>query len=434
MCIRNSSVQQKDKTMLTKRSGVCGSQNGYPDRTYMQQTKLGWLRSLVVDFSTFEAMYNQVPQGTNIAVVITGETQGLNNDFWSAGWRDRYTAQVTEFCERFYEKVRLIEFMNEWDFWGNEDRITKAVELAIVGTDICKRYGILGVLGSVASSNWVSELAQASSILDDMEQATGYKVVHGFAFHPYVSYVERTGDFVVPGHDAQPDEGWVRLSDKVRSAIQVCGGRTCAVTEVGIKIGDAGSEEQQAIYVHGVFQDELALLTPDECMCMCYFAWCDQNGAPSERGNDAFGLIGEQGNLRAAYRAALYQFINTPVVDVPVFRLLEGSQAPQESETGGNPPQDETPPTTETKITTGQEVPTMTTLADAHQLRWQAAISHAPYHHDFGFETAWRATANRWWGSPLTADEGTLDDGRPFRAFSNCVVAYNADGSVEVLS
>lgn len=421
--------------MLTKRSGVCGSANGYPDTTYMRTVGLGWVRMLVQDYTVFDAFYSQVPQSTNICAVLTGESEGLYNDFWSDGWRERYVRQVTEFCERWYEKVRIIEFMNEWDFWNNGDRIPKAVELAVLGTDICKRYGILGVLGSVASGDWVSELAQASALLDRIELEQGYKVVHGFAFHPYVSYVERTGDFVVPGHDLQPDSGWTRLSDKVRSAIQVCGGRPCAVTEVGIKVGDAGGETQQATYVHGVFQDELERLTPDECMCMCYFAWCDQNGAPSERGDAAFGLIGEQGQLREAYRAATYQFRSTPTVDVRVFDMLEGSQEPPQEPVESAPSETTSPPeeatTTQTKSETEAYV---MTVAQAHQLRWQANVHNAPYYHDFGIETAWRKPENRWWGSPVTETEQTLDDGRAFRVFANAVVAYNADGTTEVLS
>lgn len=412
--------------MLTKRSGVCGSPSGYPDGVYMKSVQLGWLRSLVTDIGTFEAMYNQVPQGTNVVVVLTGQTEGLANDFWSDGWRDRFSAVVRQFCERFYKKVRIIEFMNEWDFWNNDDKIQKAVEIAVLGTSICKEYGILGLLGSVASGDWVNQLAQASHLLDTIEAQVGYKVVHGFAFHPYMSYVERTGSFVLPGHDQQPNSGWIRLSDKVKEAIQVCGGRACAVTEIGIKIGDVGGESNQATYVHGVFQDELALLSPSECMCMCYFAWCDQNGAPSERGDSAFGLIGEQGNLREAYRAATYQFRNSPVEDVPVFDLLATSEPAPSPST----PSEETPPTTQTK---SEEAPATMTAEQAHALRWRALVPDAEYNHTFGFESNWRKAENAWWGSPVTKNESTLDDKRPLRIFANAVVAYNADGTCEVL-
>jgi hypothetical protein len=178
--------------MLLKQYGVCGNPHtGYPDGVYARSVGLGWLRALVLDAGSWQAMCDQMPTSTSIAAVITGQSGPLNNDFWSDGWRDRYVAYITEFCERFYKSVRLIEFVNEWDFWDNEDRAEKAAELAMIGTQICKGYGILGVLGSVARRDWQAQLAKACAVLDKAEDALGYDVVHGFAFHPYMSYVER---------------------------------------------------------------------------------------------------------------------------------------------------------------------------------------------------------------------------------------------------
>jgi hypothetical protein len=71
---------------------------------------------------------------------------------------------------------------------------------------------------------------------------------------------------------------------------------------------------------------------------------------------------------------------------------------------------------------------------DLHEIRWQAIIEKAAYRHDFGLETAWRKPENAWWGSPLTEDELELEDGRKARVFANACVAYNSDGTVEVLS
>jgi hypothetical protein len=375
-------------------------------------------------------MYNQVPtnSGTSLAAVITGQTQGLDNDFWSDGWQQRFTECVTEFCERFYKKVRLIEFMNEWDTWDNDDRNDKAVEIGVLGTAICKRYGILGVLGSVSGGDWINELGRACTKLDAIESQVGYSVVHGFAFHPYVSSVERDdGSFEVPN-----GEGWQRLRDKVRQAIDISGGRACAITECGIKVGDAGGEEQQALYVHGTFQDELSVFSADELLMATYFCWCDQNGAPSERGPSAFGLIDAQGKLRQAYRAALYQYQNAPVVDIPIDRLLSESQAPSQPpiEPPGTiePPQPVEPPV---------QIPGKgsLTIEEAHQIRWQAIVHNAPYHHDFGFEKAWRQPDWAWLGAPLTENESVLEgDGRPLRVFANAVVVYNPDGTLEVLN
>lgn len=414
--------------MLMKRFGIVGNPHtGYPDGVYAKSVGLGWLRALVLDSGSWEAMCDQMPATTNVAAVITGQSGPLNNDFWSDGWRERFTTYITEFCERFYKKVRLIEFTNEWDFWDNTDRAEKAAEVAMIGTQICKQYGILGVLGSVASSDWKNQLATACSVIDRAEAALGYKAVHGFAFHPYMSRVQRDGGngFTVP------DAGWERLRDKVREAIDIAGGRPIALTELGIKVGDAGGVAEQALYVHGAFQDELAAFGPDELIMAAYFCWTDMNGAPSERGDHAFGLTGEHGQLRPAYNAALYQMRNAPVVDVPVSEWLAASRAPEASHeqpaspggsNGGTPVETPPPP------------PQTLTEAQAHELRFRAITPSAVYNHDFGFERAWRKPENNWWGSPITEGEYTLEDGRPLRIFANAVVVYNpGEDTTEVL-
>jgi len=413
--------------MLSKRFGVAGNPHtGYPDTTYSRITKLGWLRALVLDDGTWASMLNSVPQSTNVAAVITGQSGPLGNDFWSDGWRERYTTYITSFCEQYYKKVRLIEFANEWDFWDNDDRAEKAAELAIVGTDICKAYGILGVLGSVASGDWTNQLARAIHVIDLAEKKLGYKVIHGFAFHPYASRVERSGEggdgFQVPNGD------WPRVSDKIRQAIQIAGGRAVAITEGGIKVGDAGGLRQQELYVHGFFQDELSQFTPDELLMATYFCWSDNNGSPGEQGVNGYGLLGENDRPRPAHNAATYQFQNEIAVDIPVSRLIAQSYpAPITPDVPKPEPPVVVPPQPPV------QVPRRLTVPDAHSMRWRAIVPNAVYNHDFGFERHWRARENAWWGSPLTESESTLEDGRAVRVFANAVVAYNADDTVEVL-
>jgi hypothetical protein len=434
--------------MLMKRWGVCGNPiTGYPDAVYSRITKLGWLRCLVLDDSTWQGMYDQVPSETNIAAVITGQSGPLGNDFWSDGWRDTYTAYITAFCEKYYRKVRLIEFANEWDFWGNDDKAEKAAELAMIGTQICKAYGILGVLGSVASGEWQEQLARACKVLDRAENALGYDVVHGFAFHPYMSYVQRdrgADSYVVPGNGMIPAEGWGRLSDKIVHAIGIAGGRSCAVTEFGIKIGDAGGPDKHGLYVHAAFEDELSKLSPSQLIMASVFCWTDSNGAPNERGNDAFGLISEGGTQRPAYNAFTYQAQQAPIVDVPVSLWLSES-VPGHQDTGGDPggtPDDagDTPTPPNGGDGSGTQVPPIVpvgralTVDEAHGIRWRAVVPSAPFNPTFGFERHWVMPDNAWWGSPVTEGEYTLEDGRPVRVFANAVVAYNGgDDTTEVL-
>jgi hypothetical protein len=65
--------------------------------------------------------------------------------------------------------------------------------------------------------------------------------------------------------------------------------------------------DKHALYVHAAFEDELSKFTPSELIMASLFCWTDMNGAPNERGNDAFGLISESGMMRPAYNAFLYQ-------------------------------------------------------------------------------------------------------------------------------
>lgn len=420
--------------MLSKRFGVAGNPHtGFPDAVYSRSVKLGWLRALVLDDGSWEGMLKQVPNGTNVAAVITGQSGPINNDWWSDGWRDRFSDYLTLFCEKYYRQVRLIEFTNEWDFWDNEDKAEKAAEIAILGTNICKKYGILGMLGSVASSDWKNQLARAIAIVDRADQQLGYSSVHGFCFHPYVSYVSRdrpgtADDFLIPTNDGP----WERLSDKVRDAINIAGGRPVALTEFGIKVGDAGGLEKQSWYIHAAFEDELSQFTADELVMAAYFCWCDQNGSPGERGNNGFGLIGEHGEMRPAYNAFAYQVGREVEVDLPVATWLARSMLP--SETHGTP----TPPNADDGNGIPQEPEKPATgavsIEQAHALRWRAIVPDAEYNHTFGFERLWRQRDNNWWGSPITKDEYKLEDGRPLRIFANAVVVYNeGDGTVEIL-
>lgn len=429
--------------MQTKQYGIVGNPiTGYPDGVYLSRNEVGWVRALMYDFDTYEGFVGSVPNTTNIAMVLTGQTANFGNDFWSDGWRTNYVNVVTEICERWYKKVRLIEFANEWDFWDNEDKAEKAVELAVLGTNVCKRYGILGVLGSVASGDWVAQLDRACRHLDAVEQQMGYRAVHGVAFHPYVSYVQRDGDngFVVPADG--PSSGWGRLRDKVRTALDVAK-RPVALTELGIKVSDAGGLSAQELWAHGCFEDELRVFTPDELLMATIFCWSDANGSPGESGDQGFGMIGEQGQLKPLFRSVTYQMKNAPVVDTPVARLLAESQVPQPDNGQPEPPDGEngeggtpTPPDGNGG-SGGQETPPQAgqvmTVDQLHQIRWQAIVSHAPYNPTFGFERHWRKLENAWWGSPLTENEYTLEDGRPVRVFANAVVAYNADDTMEVL-
>lgn len=390
--------------MLGRRTGVVVTPNSMsPSTEWMQQYKLGWLRSICYDLDGFERLFHTVPDGTYIFALLNGEAEGINNDFWGEGWEDRWSNLVESFCLRFHTKVRAIEFLNEWSFWSNPDRVFVAARCAILGTQICRRYNILGFVGSVADENWPSSLQQVYDLIIIEEARAGCKLVHGFILHPYA---KRSGKV--------PPNWPESISDGLKSARNIVQGRLVCATEAGIKLADVnGSLTSQHEYVHNLYRSdteddgiahkgELYKMAADQCLCICYFCWGDDTGSPGEHGENAFGLIDSDGNSRMALEALEITCLEAPVETLPSVVDVEGTDD-------------------------GEEIPDTVTTIEAFEILWKLHQPNAEFRPDWGIEKAWMLNYHIW-GSCIRFDDEVQIEYRgalySSRFFSNAIVLW----------
>lgn len=396
-----------------RRTGVVITPNTQrPTTEWMVQYRLGWIRSLCYDLDGFEAMYNDVPDGTYIFATLNGESEGINNDFWSDGWELRWAGLIASFCERFHGKVKAMEFLNEWSFWNEQDRANVAARCAIIGTAICRQYGILGFVGSVADEHWRDSLQQVYDLIRLEEAAAGRILVHGFILHPYV---KRSGK-VPPGWEET-------VAGALKDARAIVGNRLVAATEAGLKLSDVnGSVTSQHEYVYSMFRSdvdtvdgprgELYKLLPTECLMIGYFCWSDDVGSPGEHGEHGFGLLDEEGNQRMALQAFETTCAEAPVESLPDVESIENPDS-----SGGG------------------EGPVTMSATEALERMWRMHQPNAVFRPGWGIEKEWMLKYHQWGSVVFFDDEvqieykGALYNGR---FFANAIVIW-IDGAARVL-
>lgn len=377
----------------------------------MVTNRLGWLRSIVYELDGFQGLYDAVPDGTYIFALLNGQSEGINNDFWTEGWEQRWANLVESFCLRYHTKVKAIEFLNEWSSWNNADRANVAARCAIIGTAICRRYGILGFVGSVADEHWTQSLKDVYDLIRLEEIATGKILVHGFILHPYG---KRSG---------KTPQAWDEtIAEALRVARSIVEDRLVCATEAGLKLADVnGSLTAQHEYVYDLYRSdveagtslhrgELYKLTPTECLCIAYFCWGDDTGSPGEHGENAFGLYNDDGISRMALEAFETTCREAPVETLPSIEDIEGV----EPDSG---------------------VPVTMSATEAFERQWQMHVHNAIFRPTWGIEKAWMANYHQW-GSPVFFDEevqieykGALYNGR---FFANAIVIW-INGEARVL-
>lgn len=217
-----------------------------------------------------------------------------------------------------------VEIGNEFDlFWQHDPSDVPpafAADLIRRAASILRPRGIKVIATSVASAKWSEYLQRLADACRDE--------VDYFNIHPYGQRPEGWGT---------PPWAHGELAGTL-SAARAFAGKPLLCTEIGVKVGDAGGEEQVAAWMQAAAQT-IRDLGPGICAGASWFAWRDQIGAPYERGPHAFGLRREDGSPRPAW----YRFSELPSSSqepMPMFTVGPGVLA-EMAKTGDKPATDE---------------------------------------------------------------------------------------------
>lgn len=277
---------------MTELGLVVNARNAAPDATEIGALGLttGWIRTIVYDWRSFGAYLEQIDQRTHVCALLNSETDGVGSDY--AGWE----RAVRDFVQVFKGRVAAVECGNELDILNVP--VSVAAELVKVASPMLRAAGMKVILSSVAGPGWVDYLERLAAA------TKGYADYAGL--HPYVKRAAGFPDY--------PD--WGELSDAIVTANEKSG-LPVALTEYGIKIGDAGGSGGQAKYVARSIE-LLQATSSARCPFACYFAWRDDIGGPDEHGQHAFGLRETGGFARVAWQAfAVAMGVGAPLVVPP---------------------------------------------------------------------------------------------------------------------
>lgn len=323
---------------MADRGLVVNARNAAPERSEVTALGLtaGWVRTIVYDFDSFEALLNRLDDVTGVCALLNSETDGVGGDY--SGWRDT----VQRFADRFRNRVDMVECGNELDLLGipamigadfphprdmlrwqailpghhtdpTRQRISplSAANLVRVASPILREAGMLVALTSVAGPNWVEYLRSTATMVGDAADVAN--------LHPYGQRM-----------DGFPNGwGFGEYRDAIQTAHDVSG-LPVVVTECGIKVGDAGGEQGQAEYVRRWIEITKALPS-DVLGFAAYFCWADAIGGPSEHGDQAFGLRDDAWRARPAW-TTFAQGNDAGQVQPPVPPVDPPAEPPSDSE------------------------------------------------------------------------------------------------------
>jgi hypothetical protein len=221
--------------------------------------------------------------GLPLFIRLNNECQEVRADW--AGWQNAVAAVASRGAGRIF----ALGAGNEFDrFWANNPADVPpafAADLVRQAAPILRAHGIKAVATSLAGPNWQDYLA-AMVALDPDEQ------IDWFDLH---AYGQRPDGWGAPGW------GFGDLRAALTRARQLAG-RPVMMSEYGVKLDDAGGEDQVAAFMHAAAAT-LQQLGPDVCPRTAWFAWRDQIGTPDEQGAAAFGLRTWDGAARLAWDA-----------------------------------------------------------------------------------------------------------------------------------
>lgn len=255
---------------------VVNARNDYPEPEELAALGLaqGVLRTIVYRFDELDGMLTRIGNGPRVVALLNSETEGVGQNY--AGWSET----VGRFAGRFHGRVYAVQCGNELDLLGVP--AADAAGYVNLAADTLHAAGISVILASVAGPNWPAYLESAARLLRP-------GAADWASLHPYG---QRAAGFPAGW-------GFGELIDAVRTANDLSG-LPVALTEFGIKVRDAGGVDGQAEYLRRAAAVVNALSLA-RCPFACWFAWRDTIGGPNERGEDGFGLSGEDMVARPAW-------------------------------------------------------------------------------------------------------------------------------------
>lgn len=258
--------------------GLCVSPGYIPTVPEYRELKPPYIRSILYSLSDAHIL---ALEGLPLVITLNNECKEVGSD-WS-GW----DLAVLNLCKMFQDsdQLKVIVAGNEFDlYWTDGDQSVApefGADLAIRTTRIAKNFGIEVAATSVASPRWVEYL----SIMADLCRHD----VKLFDIHPY-------GQRPTGFKPHLPKWFHGELTDMISTARNITG-RDVIISEYGVKIKDAGSEQDVANFLSCAD----ATLQQMNVRYSCWFAYTDAVGAPSERGPSAFGLLSEDNRKRLAW-------------------------------------------------------------------------------------------------------------------------------------
>jgi hypothetical protein len=243
--------------------GLCVSPGVLPSLQEVERLDPPFLRSILISLD--DDLKNLLDLGRPLLISLNNECREVESD-WS-GWG----VAVSRICELARGRLVGITSGNELDvYWSrNHDDTPPEFAAQLVLRAQAASEGTRVPIGttSLGGSAWPDYLTQMLKECDP----------DFVAFNPY---------------------GWVfdGLDAKLAQVRAVAPGYDIKCSEVGAKLADVGGPAGQATAVqeaHDVLQAQNVL--------GAWFAWHDLNGAPSERGDQAFGLVTENNQRRPAW-------------------------------------------------------------------------------------------------------------------------------------
>ena len=275
---------------------VVSARNAWANAEELRALGARCVRTIVYDFDDLDAALRNHPPDVRVIVVLDSRFPGIGRDLTDlSGWQ----AAVRELAARFAGRVWALECLSTWDTLDVEPGAAVACATSAGRILRDSGSGIACLLGSVAGPRWIARLQEAARSLTTEDR----DLLAGACFHPH-----RKNARGLPGFDHprfEHGEIDVTIQD-AHDIVQL----PIWVTELGVRLGQAGGETGQARYLGNAFE-LLGALPGDVLGAAIYRSWWDPAGAPHERGDHAFGLRREDvfdPDLDGKPRGAWYAF------------------------------------------------------------------------------------------------------------------------------